>query len=329
MKLPLSGLFLCLCLCLACPVPARAQSAAWPRPAAGPVEFIGVLAWPTPRPAPAQQRALVRRWYAANLTSAPPGRVAPADTTFGGVARAAYLDSVTYGAGGAGAGAVDSLYDWAIWRLRYRVDLTPTAAGLAYRLSGFGGNQLIYDTGTSASLEEVLARTPGALAWHLRHLRGALADWQGRPPAPVFVPARPRPRPPCPPLAPAARPARGSGVVGTWTLKAVRHHTQPPNGAPAWCEDMKLGPELRHMTLSKDHRVRWHSPHQRGDAGTYAFFGDSLNLHDGERVFRGRIGELTATRLVVLTQIEPPNGRLHVITTYVRAPARTQPRPKK
>lgn len=309
---------------------ARAQAGpVWPTNAAtGRIEFTGVLAWPAP--APAQQRALVRRWYAANLTSARPERVAPVDTTFGGVARAAYLDSVSYGERAGQAGAVDSLYDWSIWRLLYQVDLTPTATGLVYRLSGFECREIVYDTSTGASLEEVLAQTPTSrmMAWHLRHLRGALANWQGQPPAPVFVPARPRPRPPCTSLAPVARPVRGSTVVGTWTLQTVRHHTQPADGAPAWCEDMNLGPELCRMTLTTDRRVVWRENGRRKDTGTYAFFGDSLNLYDRQRVFRGRIGELSATRLVVLTQFETPDGPLHVIATHVRTPPRRQPRPR-
>ena len=68
---------------------------------------------------------------------------------------------MSYGEGARGAGAVDSLRDWAIWRLRYRVDLTPTPAGLAYRLSGFECGELVYDAGAGAS------RQGGALSGRL------------------------------------------------------------------------------------------------------------------------------------------------------------------
>jgi hypothetical protein len=104
------------------------QAPSWPRhPTTGRVEFAGVLPWPSPALTAAQQQALVRRWYLAKLTSqksVPLAQHATAKSTFAGLPTLAQLDSVTYKPDN--TGAIDSVYDWVMWRLMYRVRLTPT-----------------------------------------------------------------------------------------------------------------------------------------------------------------------------------------------------------
>lgn len=148
---------------------------AWPRDSAtGRVAFTGTIPWPTPTPTPQQQQALVRRWFLRRLTASPGAQARrPADATFAGLPTHAYLDSTSYHPGPAG----DPTPEAVIWRILYSVQLTPTPAGLAYRLSEFEVAQLVSDASTSDELEAQLPRYPAALAVFHRRLRKALAGW--------------------------------------------------------------------------------------------------------------------------------------------------------
>ncbi|TGD83100.1 hypothetical protein [Hymenobacter wooponensis] len=151
----------------------------WPRnDLTGRVEFSGVLPWPIAAPSLEQQQALVRQWYTTKLSPPKPGKFAmrtTALTTFAGLPNQAYFDSLTYEP--TSTGAVDSVYDWNIWRLIYQVHLTPTPHGLAYRLSEFRAVAMVYDTGSEARLEEALRLFPKEMAVFHRRVRRALAGW--------------------------------------------------------------------------------------------------------------------------------------------------------
>lgn len=151
----------------------------WPRNATtGRVEFSGVLPWPLPAPSLEQRQALVREWYTAKLSPPVPARFAmqkDAPTTFAGLPKEAYLDSLQYSP--SFSGVVDSAVDWVVWRLIYQVHLTPTAQGLVYRLSDFEAVEMVYDTASEAPLEEVFLRFNKEMAVFHRRLRRALAGW--------------------------------------------------------------------------------------------------------------------------------------------------------
>lgn len=151
----------------------------WPRhPTTGRIEFSGVIPWPVPAPGLPQQQALVRRWYLAKLTAEETGQLAkvPArETTFAGLRTRTYLDSVSYHPDY--DGAVDSVAGRVIWRLMFKVRLTPTPAGLAYRLSEFECVEMVYDASASEELETVLPRYAAEQAVFYRRLRRALAGW--------------------------------------------------------------------------------------------------------------------------------------------------------
>lgn len=146
----------------------------WPRNArTGSIEFTGVLPWPTTGATPAQQRVWARRWYAANLAEAKPDP--KADTTFAGLDQWAYLDSVSY-PGGVPRGE-DSAYHFEIWRLLYKVDLVPTPAGLAYRLSTFQCGTMGFDNSSFEGLENALGQYSEPIAVFHRRLRKAITRW--------------------------------------------------------------------------------------------------------------------------------------------------------
>jgi hypothetical protein len=168
---------LALCCWLLCPVPVGAQaSPEWPRhPISGNIQFSGLLPWPVAGATPAQQRARARHWYAANLTSEKSTRPATSDTTFAGLPDWAYLDSVSYPS--AVPRGEDSVYYRVIWRLLYKVNLTPTPAGLTYHLSEFECAEIVFDASSSERLEVVLGRYASQMAVFHRRLRKALARW--------------------------------------------------------------------------------------------------------------------------------------------------------
>lgn len=125
------------------------------------------------RATPAQQRAWARRWYAANLTTEPLPPPGTSNTTFGGLRNWARLDSVFYPS--AVPSGEDSASYRVIWRLVFRVNLTPTPTGLAYRLSEFECVELVFDASTSSPLEKALGQFAPQLAVYQRRLRSVLA----------------------------------------------------------------------------------------------------------------------------------------------------------
>ncbi len=169
-----------LCFLLVLPGWAFAQPVPqWPRHATtGRVEFTGVIPWPTSPLTLEQRQALVRRWYTAKLTEVKPVKQtewAKKGASYAGLPTLAYLDSVFYSPGS--PNSVDSVYDRVTWRLVYKVHLSPTPVGLAYRLSDFECVDIVFDASNEESLEKVLTRYSSELAVFYRRLRRALAGW--------------------------------------------------------------------------------------------------------------------------------------------------------
>jgi hypothetical protein len=143
----------------------------WPRNATfHSVELSGILPWPTQARTALQRRALVRHWYWTKLTDEKAAEESAMSsqeaTTYSGVPAVGYFDQRPHS---------DE-----VWRLLYRLRLTPTTTGLSYCLSNFEYAYGVEDTSGGGTLEELLMRPPAEqpeLAIFHKRLLAALATW--------------------------------------------------------------------------------------------------------------------------------------------------------
>jgi hypothetical protein len=142
----------------------------WPRQAStDSIVFEGVLAWPAEVGTEAERQALVRHWYRTRLN----------ETEDHGLTPWPVPKARTYAGLPAGAYQELALVE-EVCRLRFRVALRPTPAGLAYRLWEFTYGQAGFDSSNNFDLEDLLrtAREPIPQLDRMQHrLRVALAHW--------------------------------------------------------------------------------------------------------------------------------------------------------
>ena len=148
--------------------------APWPRnKQTGKIEFEGIIPWPAADVTEAQRRVLVRRWYESKLTDVKLAQLStwstqpqPTCCNLPGKAWLDYRRTDYYG-----------IYHG--FRLNYKVQLTPTAKGLTYRLSDFECGWWDDDVGGSFAFETMPYVTGSNLAYPMfrKKIAAALAGW--------------------------------------------------------------------------------------------------------------------------------------------------------
>ena len=116
----------------------------------------------------AERQALVQQWYRTRLTKTQPllsQWPVPQARTYAGLPAGGYQDLQLVGE---------------VCRLTYRVALSPTPAGVAYRLWAFNYTRAGFDASGTSELEDYLRVAPGPhpeLDRMQHRLRVALAHW--------------------------------------------------------------------------------------------------------------------------------------------------------
>ena len=149
-----------------------AAQATWPHnPKNDSIEFRGIIPWPRTDTTTTQRRILVQQWYAVRLLAKPPNKPiswatkydeAPLERiSLAGHGHFTYSDKVNY------VLTCDAL-------------LSPTAAGMAYRLSHFvwwRGRGKLFENLPLEALRELTGADRESIQVFRARIEAALADW--------------------------------------------------------------------------------------------------------------------------------------------------------
>lgn len=116
-----------------------------------------------------------------------------------------------------------------------------------------------------------------------------------------------------------AEPARRASLVGRWDLRSVLTETRPRDGSRPVRSVVHLAPGDNNCVYTA--KGTWQHVLGKSVLETYSYRlqGDSLFVSDSARFFPERIVELTATRLVTVSEQDRLEGPLTVTTTSIRA----------